>query len=474
MKRLEALPEHVTSQTKGSQLDAFSIALEGWRRGLELKFYNPSAIPSGISVKHKNIQGRVFSLSNQNRTHYFYRSRGDLVSDKAVEVCKDKFRTKSYLKESGVPTPQGTVFTLNEDIVNKVSSLGVTYPLVLKPVDGSKGKDVYTDIGSEEELVELVQKIRNDQGAERKFIIEEYFKGEDYRLYVVGDQVVGACYRIPPTVIGDGHSTIDELIKYKNNERKKVKPYYSTRLITVNKELINFIKKGNLSLESVPEKDEKVQLRNVNNVSIGGEPVDVTTELSNDVKQIAVNALKALPDMSHGGVDLILDKNDSNKAQVIEINSTAILGMHLFPIHGDPRDIPSAIIDFYFPETKKSYKNNNFFMYHEIIKPLNDLTLKEITLNRQSFNDKVTIYRIDGSFKKRSLSAIKKFCILNNINGEMSLYKSTLNIALKVDDVSKVKRFEKVISKMGYEIHKEIYNASDYPLEVGFKEKLKE
>lgn len=66
------------------------------------------------------------------------------------------------------------------------------------------------------------------------------------------------------------------------------------------------------------------------------------------MKQIAVNGLKALPSLPHAGIDIIVDPRDNRKGVVLEINGTAEIGFHLYPLAGKQRMFPeqSSIITF--------------------------------------------------------------------------------------------------------------------------------
>lgn len=118
------------------------------------------------------------------------------------------------------------------------------------------------------------------------------------------------------------------------------------------------------------------------NISLGGDPIDVLDSLSQEVKDTAVKALRSVAGLTHGAVDIIINEKD-DKAYVLELNPTAQLGGLLYPIEGKSRDIPKAIIDFYFPETKD--KNvaqiNTFFDFHDVLDPLQnrDATVTTVT-----------------------------------------------------------------------------------------------
>ncbi len=79
------------------------------------------------------------------------------------------------------------------------------------------------NITSVEEL-EACYDYTKELGTTDEIIIEQYIAGNDYRLYIVGDEVVGAMHRRPPNVIGDGVHNIEQLVELKKcRKRKKIR-----------------------------------------------------------------------------------------------------------------------------------------------------------------------------------------------------------------------------------------------------------
>src|SRR5699024_10657241 len=102
-------------------------------------------------------------------------------------------------------------------------------------------------------------------------------------------------------------------------------------------------------LSDVPDKDEIVYLKGESNISAGGDSVDVTDNIRSEVREVAIEAVKAIPGLNHAGVDMIVNEKD---AVVIEINSTGSTALHTFPLYGESQNVAEKIIDYYFPETK--------------------------------------------------------------------------------------------------------------------------
>src|SRR5699024_3033624 len=223
--------------------------------------------------------GQLFSLHSKDKAHYFFRTRGDKVTNEAVEKGMDKEVTKQILKRSGIPVPEGKEFTSTDSddaIIGYATTLG--FPVVAKPTDGSFGRGVMSDINTEEELRHSLQYIR-EQLEEDRIIVEKHIPGSDHRLYVVGDEVVGAILRVPPNVVGDGINSIEALVDSKNAERE-LNPRLTSCPLLTNKETIEYIAKSGYTLQSIPEEGEIVYLSNKGNISLGGDPIDVLDDLT--------------------------------------------------------------------------------------------------------------------------------------------------------------------------------------------------
>src|SRR5690625_3660948 len=93
---LPQLPNDIVTKARKTRLCSYSVALEGWRRGLKLKWYTrDSEHFQDMIIFGVNPPGRLFSLSSDKRTHYFFRTRGDKVTNEAVELDRKSTRLTS-------------------------------------------------------------------------------------------------------------------------------------------------------------------------------------------------------------------------------------------------------------------------------------------------------------------------------------------------------------------------------------------
>lgn len=102
------LTKRMLKKIRGFNIDAYLMALEGWRRGLTLTWYQDPTKVTDLKLVGFNPIGKTFSLQDKDskKLHYFYRSRGDMVSNDAVDIVHHKNRAKEYLNKLNVPTPK--------------------------------------------------------------------------------------------------------------------------------------------------------------------------------------------------------------------------------------------------------------------------------------------------------------------------------------------------------------------------------
>lgn len=471
---LPHLSPPVTSKIEGNFLDAYAVALEGWRRGLTLRWHvKDSEKFKDMKTWYVDQPGQLFSLQSKERIHYFFRTRGDLVTNEAVKLSMDKQQTKEILKQSNLPQPEGKLFNKQhsfEDI--KQYSYNIGYPVVVKPLNGSFGRGVFTEIQEETGLKKAIKYIQTVL-KESSIIVEKHVYGKDYRLYVVDDKVVGAILRVPPNIIGDGVNTIETLIKQKNKLRGE-NPRLVSCPILIDSETKDYLKKHRYELNTIPKMNEIIYTNPKANISLGGDPIDVLETLSGEMKELAVQALCTIPNLPHGAVDLMIETKEDGReiGNIIELNPTAQLGGILFPIEGKSRDVPKEIINYYFPETKEVEKTNQlYFDFDDVLTPLAKGVTKTVKIVN-CHSDSLIAKKIDINEKDIELfdSKIRNQAIRLKLNGSIKVIAKN-NIEIIIIGTNKqIKEFyyflkEKIISSYA-KIDEYDW---DYPIKLGFQ-----
>src|SRR5690625_4583862 len=473
---LPQLPAEIVRNARKTRLDAFAVALEGWRRGLQLKWYTKDSEHfQDMIIFGVNPPGRLFSLSSKERTHYFFRTRGDKVTNEAVELAADKGVTKEILDKANIPVPKGKGFSADatdEEIIEFSKTIG--YPIVFKPTDASLGMGVVTNINSDEEFLEALQYVRHELDYD-EVIVEQHVAGKEFRVYVIEDQVIAAYNRIPANITGDGIHTIEELIELKNYQRRQ-NARLNSCLIHIDKEILEFINEKGYDLTSIPDKGEYILLREKTNVSSGGDPLDVTDEISEEMKQIAINAVKAIPGLYHAGVDIIINEDSklNTSAVVLEINATAQIGGILFPLRVKARDIPAAIIDYYFPETKGNDTKHSkiYFDMSTVLEPMENRAALEVEVAPAPMGELYAKrFHVTGNVQKESYHRwLKKQALDRYLHGYVkNIVFDEIEIVVAGTDKKEVDDFRKVISQYtrGSKIKKIKSESYKEPVPVG-------
>ncbi|MDF1481213.1 cyanophycin synthetase [Extensimonas sp. H3M7-6] len=270
----------------------------------------------------------------------------DTTSAVAESIGQDKDLSKRLLHAAGVPVPRGRPVESVDEAWQVALEVGL--PVVVKPQDGNQGKGVTVNIVDRAGLEEAYRSAA-EYGT---VMVERYLPGHDFRLLVVGDQLVAAARRDPPQVLGDGQHTVRELVEQVNQDPRRGEGH-ATALTKIRLDDIAVARLAaqNLTPESVPAKGQRVILRNNANLSTGGSATDVTDDVHPEVAARAVAAAQMVG-LHICGVDMVaqtvLRPLEEQSGGIVEVNAAPGLRMHLAPSYGKPRNVGQAIVERLF------------------------------------------------------------------------------------------------------------------------------
>lgn len=295
-------------------------------------------------------EGSLFQLGYGKCSTLIEATIGGNTPAIAVDIACDKLLTKEILESQCIPVARGDKVRNPVELLLQGEEIG--YPVVLKPRFGNQGKGVIVNIKNEIELMNAYKALSESYS---DIIIEEFVKGRDYRVCVVEGKVVAVAERIPPYVVGDGASTIKELIGTINMDERRGEGHESQLTkIKMDDGLVNCIEKQNVTLNSVPEKGLKISLRENANLSTGGIAVDCTDIICKENIETCIQCAKAIG-LDICGIDVCCsDISRPIDGAIIEVNAAPGIRMHHYPCYGESRNVAGAIIDMMF---KENYKN---------------------------------------------------------------------------------------------------------------------
>ena len=315
-----------------------SIIEEAQSRGIPwIRLNKYSLCQLGYGANQKRIQATVTSET----------------SSIGVELACDKEDTKYLLEQAEVPVPRGDIIRRERSLEEACRYVG--YPLVIKPVDGNHGRGITVDIQNYEDALVGFHNAK-DSSRSGAIIIEKFITGEDYRLLVINNVLVAAAKRTPAHVIGDGKSTVQELIDIVNSDPRRGFGHEKVLTqITTNELTLNIIKDAGYTLDSVLAKDEMLILKDTANLSTGGTAEDVT-DIVHPSNVSMVERISKIIDLDICGIDIMTTDISKPLSEtggaVLEVNAGPGFRMHLAPTKGLPRNVAGHVIDKLFPNGK--------------------------------------------------------------------------------------------------------------------------
>ena len=305
-----------------------------------------AAVARGIPFR-RLTSGSLVQLGWGSKARRIQAAELDLTSAVAESIAQDKDLTKRLLHAAGVPVPLGRPVTDLEDAWAVAEEVGL--PVVVKPQDGNQGKGVTVNINTRAQLEAAYATARSFSD---EVMVERFLPGNDFRLLVVGHQLVAAARRDPPQVLGDGQHSIRELVDIVNQDPRRGSGH-GTALTKIRLDDIAIarIAAEGLTPESVPAQGQRVVLRNNANLSTGGSATDVTDDVHPEIAARAIEAAQTIG-LHICGVDVIcetmLKPLEEQGGGIVEVNAAPGLRMHLAPSFGKARNVGVPMVDELF------------------------------------------------------------------------------------------------------------------------------
>ncbi|WP_347173482.1 cyanophycin synthetase [Polaribacter uvawellassae] len=313
-----------------------SIVEEAEARGIPwIRLNKYSLCQLGYGANQKRIQATVTSET----------------SSIGVELACDKEDTKYLLEQAEVEVPKGDIIRRERSLEDACRYVG--YPLVIKPIDGNHGRGITVDIQNYEDALQAFHHAK-ESSKSGAIIVEKFIEGEDFRLLVINNKLVAAAVRTPAHVIGDGKSTIQELIDEVNKDPRRGYGHENVLTqITVNELTKTIIKDAGYTLDSIISKGKRLILKDTANLSTGGTAEDVT-DIVHPANVSMAERISKIIDLDICGIDIMTTDISKPLSEtggaVLEVNAGPGFRMHLAPTTGLPRNVAAPVIDKLFPQ----------------------------------------------------------------------------------------------------------------------------
>ncbi|MFT5386804.1 MAG: cyanophycin synthetase, partial [Saprospiraceae bacterium] len=310
-----------------------SIIEEAVSRGIPwIRLNKYSLCQLGYGANQKRIQATVTSDT----------------SSIGVEVACDKEDTKHLLGMAEVPIPKGDIVRTEAGLEEAIDDIG--YPIVCKPINGNHGRGITANITNWEDAKIGFYAAKEVSSS---VIVEKYITGEDYRLLVINYKLVAAALRTPAHVIGDGKSSIQQLIDKVNEDPRRGYGHEEVlTMIKVNEMTEAILEAKQYTLDTVLPESEFLKLKDTANLSTGGTAADVM-DIVHPSNVFMAERISKIIGLDICGIDVMTSDISKPLSEtdgaVLEVNAGPGFRMHLAPTEGLPRNVAAPVIDMLYP-----------------------------------------------------------------------------------------------------------------------------
>ena len=325
---------------------------EGHNARYCLQNYKKLVSESVVLIKDAIANGVDYEVLNELKSivKFYYKDREEFViegnkTDKDTYIfpiiTDDKFTSKQIMKEHGLNVPNAILLNRNMNAQDREELLKEFYnrSLVVKPRNTNYGTGI-TVFAKSASKAQIMNAVDYAFKFDENVLIEQYVKGMEYRFLVVNGKCLSVAHRRAASVVGNGKSTIKELIDAKNKE-----PWHflTGTPVKMDEPVVEYLKVQGYDYETVLPAGKRVFLRTNSNCSTGGESVDMTEIMPTYFKKVAEKASRAF-DAKICGVDIIIEDLDEENYSIIEINDNPGYSINEWPYEGKGEKIGVAIL----------------------------------------------------------------------------------------------------------------------------------
>ena len=300
------------------------------------------------------IVGRI-TFKSGNHSYFRYNTL-DLNPVGSSDIARDKDFSNFFMKKLGYPVVPGSKTFFSKrwskaiGLPNRNIDAAYQYarrlrfPVIVKPNSGTQGIGVSLVYNKKEFYRAMHAVFSGDKVA----LVQKRLVGKDYRLVVLDKKVISAYERTPLNVIGNGKSTVKQLLNAK--QKKFITSSRDTCIDIKDPRIITKLKHQNLSLRSVLPRGQKIYLLDNANLSTGGDSIDFTGKVHPFFKKLAINLTRDMG-LRLCGVDLMVDGDISKKTNnywVLEINAAPGLDHYIKMGHAQEK----IVEDLYYQVLK--------------------------------------------------------------------------------------------------------------------------
>lgn len=242
------------------------------------------AVERGYIVDILDEKYNILHISHNDKSLLFKNIDGWANGSFWFKVARRKILTQQLLEWLGYPFPKMLVLEDESDLESIKWELWLSFPVVVKPEDMSGGIWVTCGVMDREGLVSAGKEAFTHTES-WKILVQEQIVWDDYRIMVVWDEIVAITKRLPPFVVWDWISTIEQLVLKENKHPERgavnkgswatVYTHLYVQIPLDDIAMMHISQEYGYDFSSVPSHEEYVVLRWNSNAWTGGTYMDI-------------------------------------------------------------------------------------------------------------------------------------------------------------------------------------------------------
>ncbi|HFU4460057.1 TPA: bifunctional glutamate--cysteine ligase GshA/glutathione synthetase GshB [Streptococcus suis] len=313
------------------------------------------AIQLGLNVEILDEEDQFLKLWHGDHVEYI--KNGNMTSKDNYVIplaMANKVVTKKILDQAGFPVPAGAEFANKEDALRYYGQVASS-AIVVKPksTNFGLGISIFQEPAS---LADYEKALDIAFSEDSHVLVEEFVAGTEYRFFILDGKCEAVLLRVAANIVGDGSSTIRELVDQKNQDPLRGRDHRSPlEIINLGDIELLMLEQQGYTPDTVLPEGVQAFLRGNSNISTGGDSIDMTDQMDESYKQLAADMATAMGAWACG-VDLIIpdrtkpaSKEEPN-CTCIELNFNPAMYLHTYTYAGPGQSITPKILRKLFPE----------------------------------------------------------------------------------------------------------------------------
>ncbi len=270
-----------------------------------------------------------------------------------AHLADNKFATSKILESVGITQLPTTLVKIDDiDSAEVRAFVSENAPVVIKPVDGGHGKGITVGVTTHEQVADAVETAIANTKSLKKAVMQKQYMHEqiiDIRIACINYEYIAATHRTPATVVGDGKSTVGQLIEAENSSGRRGEPYHAPLAFIRAEAAARYL---GSRIDSILDDGEPLAVLGVANYGAGGEIIDITDSIPKWMIDQSIEASRAIC-LPVCGVDFMLSAVPTIDSTVedidpviVELNKCPSLAIHDKPTRGKSRNAVGKFVDY--------------------------------------------------------------------------------------------------------------------------------